>query len=237
MIDLHLGDCLEVMKSIPDESVDALVTDPPYGTNDGKGKVIRRGQTDTPFNVIDWDKELPLEYLKEVSRVLKPDTWGAIFTDNIAITDLWNRLETEGLYPRNTFYWIKYNKAPTPRFNFKSCIETAVFFTKGRTNRKWNGGGNQRNYIEMPFISASEKVDHPTQKPVSLMTHIIGLITDPGDTILDPFMGSGTTGVSCIQVGREFIGIEIDPAYYAIAKHRIDEARLQIPLPLQEREK
>lgn len=226
-VELHLGDCLEVIRSMPDKSVDAVITDPPYGTNDGAGKVIRRGKTDTSFSVLDWDKVLPTNYIKELVRVMKDDTWGVIFTDNIAIGVIWQTLINNELSPRNTFYWIKYNKAPTPRANFKSCVETAVLFTKGRTTIKWKGGGNQANYIEMPFVSGGEKVDHPTQKPVKLIRHLINLFSIEGDTILDPFMGSGTTGVACVQTGRNFIGIEIDPTYFAIAEKRIADAQLQ----------
>jgi len=226
-VELHLGDCLEVMKSMPDKSVDAIITDPPYGTNDGAGKVIRRGKIDTSFATIDWDRELPFDYLQEVSRIMKPDTWGVVFTDKMAISFLWEKIKSVELSPRNTFYWIKYNKAPTPRANFKSCVETAVVFTKGRTTIKWNGGGNQPNYIEMPFVSGKEIVNHPTQKPVKLIELFVNLFTDEGDTILDPFMGSGTTGVACVQTGRNFIGIEIDPDYFAIAERRIKEAEAQ----------
>jgi len=232
-VQLYLGDCLEVMKSMPDKSVDAVITDPPYGTNDGAGKVIRRGKNDTDFSVLEWDKTLPLDYLKDVARIMKPDTWGAVFTDKVAISDLWKAFDEAGLSPRNTFYWVKTNKAPTPRANFKSCVETAVMFTKGRTTIKWNAGGNQPNYIEMPFVSGKDAGLHPTQKPVKLMRHLIELFTSEGDTILDPFMGSGTTGVACVQTGRNFIGIEIDPTYFAIAERRIKEAQEQLKLELQ----
>ena len=71
---------------------------------------------------------------------------------------------------------------------------------------------------------------HPTQKPLALMMWLLNNYTQPGDTILDPFMGSGTTGVACVKTGRNFIGIELDPGYYAIAERRIAEAQLQLPL-------
>jgi DNA modification methylase len=226
-VELHLGDCLEVMKSMPDKSVDAVITDPPYGTNDGKGKNIKRGGNDTNFSVLEWDMSLPLGYITELERVIKDDTWGAIFTDNAAVTTVWQELENCGLSPRNTFYWVKTNKAPTPRANFKSCVETCVIFTKGRTTIKWSGGGNQPNYIEMPIVGGKDAGLHPTQKPVKLIQHLINLFTYEGDTVLDPFMGSGTTGVACVQTGRNFIGIEIDPNYFAIAERRIKEAEAQ----------
>lgn len=225
---LLCNDCRNALKSIPDASVDALLTDPPYGTNDGKGKIIRRGKTDTSFGVIEWDKNVPLDYLSEIYRVLRDDRWGVIFTDNMYVTDLWKALEGHGLSPRNTFYWIKHNKAPTPRKNFKSCVETAVVFTKGRTTIKWRGGANQNNYIVMPFVSGKEKVPHPTQKPVALMRHLCTLFTDEGDVVLDPFMGSGSTGVACVRENRQFVGIEINPDYHALATQRVREVEREL---------
>jgi len=218
------GDCLEVLSTIPDESVDCVITDPPYGTNDGKGKVIRRGKTDTDFGVIDWDVEVPLSFIVDLKRIMKEDTWGVIFTDNVFISSLWYELEKVGLKPRNTFYWIKPNKAPTPRSNFKSAVETAVVFTKGRTNQKWLGGGNKPNYVEIPFVSGKEKVKHPTQKPVTLFEYLIKLFSGEKDIILDPFLGSGTTAVASINLNRKYIGIEKDPEYCKIARERVKRA-------------
>ena len=223
MLKLIQGDCLEEMKKIPDESVDLVLTDPPYGTNDGKGKNIKRGTSNTDFSVIEWDRELPIQYISELHRVMKPDSWGFIFTDKSKVSQVWYELERRGLTPRNVFYWIKSNKAPTPRCNFKSCIEAAVVFTKGRTNQRWYGGGNQNNYIILPFVSGREKVNHPTQKPVKLMAHLLQLVSTENDVVLDPFMGSGSTGVACKQLNRNFIGIELDKNYYNIAKQRISE--------------
>jgi DNA modification methylase len=81
--------------------------------------------------------------------------------------------------------------------------------------------------------SKDERNGHPTQKPTELMTKIICDFTNPSDLILDPFMGSGTTGVAAVQLGRKFIGIEIDPGYFEIAKKRIEQAQLQIPMELE----
>lgn len=217
------GDSLEKLKELDDKSVDALITDPPYGTNDKYGKNIKRGNHNTDFGTIEWDKSLPLEFLNECYRVMKDDTWGFIFTDKKEITTIWNYLETVGFSPRNTFYWIKTNKAPTPRKNFKSSIETAVVFTKGRTTIKWTGGGNQNNYFECPFVIGKEKVNHPTQKPVKLIKHIINLVSNEGDVILDPFIGSGTTAVAALELNRDFVGIEIDDNNIDISKNRIEE--------------
>jgi len=100
------------------------------------------------------------------------------------------------------------------------------------------GNGTKNNVYRiaaiMPNFSAckEEFAEHPTQKPLQLLKILIENMTNPGDTILDPFMGSGTTGVACVQTGRNFIGIEIDPNYYAIAEKRIKEAQLQIRMPI-----
>ena len=221
---IYHGDCNKVLYLIDQLSADAVVTDPPYGTNDGRGKVIKRGDTNVDFGVIGWDMLLPLKYLMPLKRIMKWDTWGFIFTDNKAVTTVWEELEKNNLSPRNTYHWIKYNKAPTPRSNFKSCVETAVVFTKGRTNKKWNGGGNEPNYVVMPFVSEGE---HPTQKPVSLIEKIILLVTEKGDIVIDPFMGSGTTGIACAKLDRGFIGIEISDEYFSLAKEGIQEALSQ----------
>lgn len=215
------GDSLELIKNIPNESIDFFLTDPPYGTNDDKGKTIKRGNFITDFNVIEWDKDLPIKYIDELPRIMKNNTWGVIFTDNKEITTIWNKLESVELSPRNTFYWIKTNKAPTPRSNFKSCVETAVVFTKGTTSKKWYGGGNVNNYFESPFVIGKEHIGHDTQKPIALFEHLIGLFTTEGDLVFDPFIGSGTTAYAARKSGRNYLGMEIDPYWCGEINKRI----------------
>lgn len=223
--ELILGDCISVLKDIESNSIDCLITDPPYGTNDEYGKLIKRGNKHTSFNVIEWDTILPTAFLEDVYRVLKEDSWGFIFVDKKEVTTVWNVLEKYGFKPRNTFYWVKSNKAPTPRKNFKSSVEVAIAFTKGRTNMKWKGGANQNNYIILPFVMGKERVNHPTQKPVKLISHFIELVTNPGDIILDPYIGSGTTAVAAKLLGRGYVGIELESEYYDIAKRRVDDTK------------
>ena len=223
------GEASSALKQMEGGSVDLLLTDPPYGTNDEYGKNVRRGTNDTDFGVIDWDTEIPLGFLNECHRVLRNDRWGVVFTDRKEITTLWRYLEEVGFRPRNTFYWIKTNKAPTPRSNFKSSVETAVVFTKGRTTEKWRGGGDQDNYYESPFVSGDEKRDHPTQKPVGLFQHLIEIFTDEGDVVLDPFIGSGTAAVASVKSGRRYVGVEKQEKYVEMARDRVSgvEARTE----------
>jgi len=218
---LYQCNCLETLGNFPDNSIDFIFTDPPYGTNDGKGKAIKRGSSIVDFCTIQWDDTLPLDWIEFVYKIMKDDTWGVTFTDKNATLMVWNKLEECKLNPRNTFYWIKTNKAPTPRSNFKSCVETAVVFTKGRTNQKWRGGGNQNNFINLPFVSGREKVKHPTQKPLKLIEHLLSFMTDENDVVLDPFAGSGTTAVACEKLNRKWIGIELNKEYCDIIVERL----------------
>lgn len=219
------GDCNEELADLSSGSADLLLTDPPYGTNDEYGKNIRRGGDDTSFGTIDWDTSMPLRFLEECYRILREDRWGAVFTDRKEITTVWNALEEIGFKPRNTFYWIKTNKAPTPRSNFKSSVETAVVFTKGKTTEKWRGGGDQDNYYESPFVTGGESEDHPTQKPIGLFEHLIKIFTDEEDVVLDPFIGSGTTAVAAVRNWRRYVGIEADEEYVKMARRRADKAK------------
>ena len=91
-----------------------------------------------------------------------------------------------------------------------------------------------RDMVEVCTSSNERGGEHPAAYPVPLAEWMARLVTEPGQTVLDPFMGSGTTGVACVQTGRKFIGCEIDPTYYAIAERRIAEARMQLPLPMGE---
>ncbi len=229
-IQLLCGDCLELMRDIPSGSVDAVITDPPYGLNDGSGKVTKRGGELVSFSAGKWDNELPLVWLDDSSRIIKDGCWIATFTDNLSVKPVWERLQENGYRPKQTFYWVKNNPPPQPRSNFASGVETAVVATKGVV-KKWNGGGWELNYFFCPIVT-SDRTPHPTQKPVAVMKYLIELLSYPGDTVLDPFMGSGTTGVACVQTGRSFIGIEIDPGYFAIAQRRIAEAQLQVRMEI-----
>lgn len=242
-----MDDCLEVMKLIPDASVDMVLCDLPYGTTACK-----------------WDSVIPFNALwAEYRRVTKPNaaivlTASQPFTTVLAASNL-------SVFKYN-WYWIK--SRPTGFANAKKqplrCVEdVAVFYDKpptynpqglirvdkvcknsascgGDTVREdvvaSSGKGSMRtagkeyvqeftNYprqvLEFPHDAGSH---HPTQKPVALMEYLIRTYTNEGDVVLDNTMGSGTTGVACANTGRKFIGIEREPKYYEIAKARIAEA-------------
>jgi site-specific DNA-methyltransferase (adenine-specific) len=206
-VQLHLGDCLEVMRDIPDGSIDAVVTDPPYGINmdggtDGFG--IRSGRRYESR----WDDKPPTARVFDVMLKISAVAivfGGNNFTDKLPVSS----------------HWMVWDKTGEIKFKnpFSDC---ELIWTN--VNKKTV---NKYTVIQQGFISAEKTRYHPTQKPVQLLSRIIQDYTNPGDTILDPFMGSGTTGVACVQTGRNFIGIEIDPDYYKIAEKRIHEAQMQ----------
>lgn len=221
------GDSLHLLKTLEPSSVDAFITDPPYGTNDGRGKRFAQGGDTAASFALAWDCDLPTAWLAEAARLLKPGGACAVFTDAKRPGDVWDAGETAGLQGCHTFYWAKPDPPPTPRPNFASAVEVGVYLIKPGP-RTWNGGGMHRNVFESPL---AHKVDgagmyrfHPTQKPVAVMAWLIEAMTNPGDLVVDPFCGSGTTGVAALRLGRRFIGIERDGGFAAIARARCSAA-------------
>ena len=212
-----------MLGTLPDQSVDSIVTDPPYGTTDGRSKREMRGDSTVSFG-FDWDKVLPTAWLKEAARVIRPGGSVMVFTDNRAVGHLWDAGEAAGLSALQTFYWEKPDSTPNPRKNFSSAVESGVFFRAPGKVLCWNGGGWCRNIFRAPL--AHKETDgvtryHPTEKPVSLMRWLVELVTPPGGLVLDPFMGSGSTGVAALLGGRRFSGVELNDDYVQTARNRL----------------
>jgi len=198
------GDCLEVMKGIPDKSVDLVLTDPPYGIGAGKG-VGGFGSSKSDNHYLDnWDDERPSAvYFKEILRISKT---AIIFGGNF-FTDL---LPVNGC-------WIVWDKVGDISFdNPYGDSELAWTNLPQKSVRKYI-------VIQQGFISVERERFHPTQKPVRLFKNILCDYSVNTDIILDPFFGSGTTGVAAKLLGRQFIGIEISEKYCEIARNRIDQ--------------
>ena len=217
---LICGDCLEVLPTLEAGSVDAVVTDPPYGKKTHEG--ARTGSGEGGGEVLIDFEYLPDEVFEPlvVSLVSKARRW-------VVMTCEWQhaiRLEESGVLVR-LGVWVKPN--PTPQFTGDrpgtGWEAVAICHRKGR--KRWNGGGHCA-------VWSCNKIsgDHPTQKPLQLIEKWVGLFSDGGETILDPFMGSGTTGVACVRTGRKFIGIEKEPRYFEIAKRRISDELNRFPL-------
>lgn len=199
---LYLGDCMDVLPKLG--KVDAVITDPPYGINENSKKVASRGKLAAPkdYGYFDWDKEPPSAEL--IDSLRSCSEWQAFFGGNYFVLPptscwlIWDKLNGDNDFADCELAWTNWPKAVR------------------RLQWRWNGmirQGNEERY-------------HPTQKPLEVMKWVIELCPK-SETILDPFMGSGTTGVAAIQLGRKFIGIEREPKYFDIACKRIEQAVAQ----------
>ena len=243
---LYLGDCLDVMKTLPEGSVDAVVTDPPYSSG-GMVRGDRNAATSAKYQHGDTEGKHPefvgdtrdqrgwlawcALWLAAAKRITRPGGVVVAFSDWRQLPTLTDAIQAGGWVWRGIAVWDKGNAIPQPNAYRAQC-EYLVWGTHG---------GRIVDFAEGTYppglfaCKAPRDRTHITEKPVALMEALLG-ITQPGATILDPFMGSGTTGVACLQTGRRFIGIEIDPVYYEIAEKRIAEAQMQQRLPLMEQE-
>ena len=234
-ITLLQGDCLDLMKQIPDGSVDMILSDPPYGLTRNR-----------------WDKAPPLDLLwQEYKRIIKDNGAIILFADGIFLADLmqsnrkmwrynlvWDKVLKTGFLNANRqplrqheYICVFYKKQPT--YNPQKV--------KGKKNHSKKTIGTDKCYGKYIAVDNSETLGdlkhptsivtyakphpsitvHPTQKPESLLEYLVRTYTNKGDTVLDNYMGSGSSGVVCVETGRKFIGIEIEGQYFDIARSRV----------------
>lgn len=201
---LYLGDCKDILPNI--SKVDAVVTDPPYGIGEAAGKNKSRGKLAVAkdFGDDSWDDEPISDDL--IRSVRDAGKWVVIFGGNyyaLPATSCW-------------LVWDKENGDS----DFADCELAWTNLPKAvrRIRYMWNG---------MLRANGEKRGDHPTQKPIGVMAWAISHVPDPCHTVLDPFMGSGTTGVACMGLGKSFIGIEREAKYFDIACRRIEDAQRQ----------
>jgi site-specific DNA-methyltransferase (adenine-specific) len=226
-VQIFHGDCREVLPAIT--GVAAVVSDPPYGTTeDGVAKL--RGTIAGDFVEFGhaWDTALPLDWLVLAAQSLLDGGALVAFTDTLRVGELWDACRGAGLRPLRNLYWIKTNPSPCPRKNFASAVETAVFARKPGKVLTWQGGAFSSNAMVRRKEPPAGDFRHPTQKPVDVMAWPMSLITEVGGTVLDPFMGSGTTLVAAKNLGRKAIGIEIEERYCEIAAKRCSQEVLAL---------
>jgi len=205
MIELHCGDCMDVMRGMAENSASLVLTDPPYGINfvDGGGHSPNNGWRTFYDSENGWERQRPSRaYFDEIIRIAQTVIiWGGnYFTDYLPPSQRW-------------LVWDKGQRK----------------FSLADGELAWT---NQDKAVRILSYSRSamipERVNHPTQKPVALMLWCLETAAiQKGGIVFDPYMGSGTTGVACVKTGRSFIGVEISEDYFAIAKKRIAEAQMQ----------
>lgn len=223
MVDLRHGDCLEIMKSMPDKSVDLVLTDPPYGMNYQSARRIATPKFEKISNDLDIDW-FPT-FAEQCFRVMKDDSHIYLFCNDYYISDFRRGLELFGFTAKRTLVWVKNNHTSGDLFgDYGNKTEFITYAQKGR--RHLNGKRNT-NVLEFDRVS---KLEHPTQKPVDINEFLLSKSSVIGDTVFDPFMGSGTTGVACKNLNRNFIGIEKDDKYFEIAKKRIESVELKLAI-------
>ena len=227
MIDLRQGDCLEVMKSIESGSVDLILTDPPYGTTACK-----------------WDSVIDFDLMwEQLNRIIKPN--GAIvlfgsepFSSALRMSNIknykydWKWEKEQGVGQLNC------KRRPLKKVEDILIFNTKTYNPQGvidcnvekKAHKNDTVYGSQRDYTQkktnyptdiLKFNRELRNRKHPTQKPVELMKYLVKTYTNKNETVLDFTMGSGSTGVACVNTNRKFIGIELDTDYFEIAKNRI----------------
>jgi DNA modification methylase len=238
MVNLHLGDCLDILPTLADNSVNMVLVDLPYGTTACK-----------------WDSIIPLDKLwKQYNRICKEDgamvfTAAQPFTTILAASNLdnfryeWIWEKPQGTNPMNVKVMplkshenilVFYRKKPiynpqmwhsTPYSGFSSdTSKIGEVYGGAKSKHRDNPEGSRYPKTVLKF--KQEKGLHPTQKPVALMEYLIKTYSNEGETVLDNCMGSGTTGVACMNTNRDFIGIEMDETYFNISRNRINNPLL-----------
>lgn len=223
-----MGDSRDVIKRIPDNSIDFILTDPPYNLGQhSTGNIPLPGRSAMNNDVAEWDMVdfNPEEWAEDFIRILKPTGNLFIFTSYNQIGRWYNCLDHR-FDTSNFMVWHKTNPAPKIfKAGFLNSCE--MVFTCWNKKHTWNFSTQKdmHNFIESPICMRPERLSdpkHPTQKPVSILKRMIEIATNAGDIVFDPFMGVGSTGVAAIELQRRFIGIELDSKYFYAAKNRID---------------
>ncbi len=228
MIKLEFGDCLEIMKKIPNNSLDLIITDPPYrttsrgssGTMGGywKNEKAKKGY------IFNYNNISCKDYLQEFYRILKDKTLCYVMCNNVNLREMLNFGIESGFNFVKCLIWEKGNKI-CGRY-YMGCYEYIILFRKGG-DRPINKCGTP-DILKIPIKKLKDndgKNLHDTEKPVELMKILIENSSNENEIVLDAFMGIGGVGVACKQLNRKFIGIEIDKKYFDISKERIENVR------------
>ena len=219
-------DCMEVMKTFPDSSIDLIATDPPYptmarGSSGNSGGMLqkdinRQGKVFT-FNDIDCK-----EYAPEFYRILKDGSHCYVMTNHINLIHMLNTFTECGFHFIKSLIWDKGNKI-MGQF-YMSQFEYILFFRKGRGIKINNCGTSDiLSFPNIKMRSIDGQNLHDTEKPVDLMKTLIANSTQKGQVVFEPFMGAGSTCVAAKDLGRNYIGCEIDPTYYEVCEKRLSD--------------
>ena len=225
-IKLINGNCLDTLKNIPNESIDLIVTDPPYPTtsrgNAGNSGGMLQKDVNKKGKVFTYNNINCKEYAPEFYRLLKDGSHCYVMTNHINLIDMLNTFTDVGFHFIKSLIWNKGNKIMGQYY--MSQYEYILFFRKGKGKKINNCGTSDILSISNKKTKDKDgKNIHDTEKPVELMEVLVNNSSQENELVLDPFMGVGSTGIACIKNKRNFIGIEIDKNYFNIAKSRLEE--------------
>lgn len=219
------GDCREVLPTLGDKSVAHVITDPPYEaeahTKYRTTRAVAEGRMrDESIDFAAMTEDVRLEAAKQFARLSRG--WVLAFCQIEGVNPWRDALRAGGAKWRRAQIWVKPDSAPQftgdrPAQGFEAIASAWA----GNGRSQWSGGGRRGVYEHCVGVMGGEKNPHPTTKPVPLMLELVELFTEPGQLVLDPFCGSGTTGVACLRLGRRFIGVEREPKYAAVARERL----------------
>lgn len=233
---LYCGDCRDLLPSIG--RVGAVITDPPYNDEaHGPNRILASGRMrEMRERALDFDAMTDdLQDFVSSCAAKNCDGWMLAFCQAEAVAAWRASMETAGQKWRRAMVWVKPDSSPQltgdrPAQGYESIA--AAWCGEGRSI--WNGGGRRGVFTfgkhDAGTGHGGRSNEHPTQKPVALMDELVHLFSQRGSIVCDPFMGSGTTGVSCLRTDRNFIGIEKDPKYFEMACRRIEAAHAQMRL-------
>jgi len=241
-VTLYLGDCLEVMKQLPDASIDLVLADPPYGHNNNNNDLAHRWEA--ALGIVEavpgeWARpilndgpeanDLVRAMFAEANRLLKPGHCCCCCCGGGGGPDpqfaRWSLWLDEAIGFKQMVIWDKGGLGMG--WHYRRNYETVLVGERPGAAGAWYGGHSVANVISGISGIKPSADEHPTLKPVALMERFVLWHSQAGEVVLDPFMGSGTTGVASVKHGRRFIGCELDPHWFGVAVKRISEAQMQ----------
>lgn len=221
------GNAIEFMRTLKDESVDLIVTDPPYKVtargNAGNSGGMMQSKLSMQGKIFKHNNVKPIEYIPEFYRLLKDGSHCYIMTNHVNLQEMLNTATECGFHFIKSLIWNKGNKI-MGQF-YMSQFEYILFFRKGKA-KKINKCGTA-DILSVPNKKTKGKDGkniHDTEKPVELMKILIENSTQEGELVLDPFIGVGAVGIACKELNRDYIGIELDKEYWEIANERIEKS-------------
>lgn len=226
---IHRIDAIEGLKRLPDASVDLVVTDPPYNIASKDRSTMRKGKIISTMKAWGaWDHYHPFDYdilimsvISECYRVLKPGGALYMFTAREQNGFFIRQAVARGFVYRNQLAMVKKNPLPSfSKANWRSAFEACMYLTKGKP-RTFNFVSQAECKNVFHFSNTRHVTAHPTEKPLDLIKLIVQVSSNEGDLVVDPFMGSGTTAAACKELGRTFLGFELEPEYIKMANERL----------------